>query len=416
MTTFKAGSYKTSTNGVMDLYLEQTINLSTHTASDIESMANSAISNLNGWSWNAIDHIMYVLSNRINFEGAAAYAYLPGDISVFDEDYAPTYLVQMHEFGHNLGQHHSGLGSDPIYDQYNDPTCWMGAHVYEDEGPASCFNGAKSWDFGWYSSNSVEIDPQEKNSYFYLIGINDFLNGEASSEHTTVVKIIGDLETLYMMYNKQEGINSGTAGYGDTVTIVHQPGPYEISWFRSGLNAGQKYEANNFRNGKNLVVEVCEMVSGMPDIAKTIVYLDGFNNISCDDSTTASPVSFPQVSPTASPLECPTSKKPFQVQVQTDNYAEDITFYLQRKKSGKKKGFRKKKIFETTDLLSNQNQIFKTCVLKKECYRFTILDSYGDGLCCIHGQGWYSLTVNGRNIKYSTFESKKKEKKKFGCK
>jgi len=345
MTTFAPGSFATSNNGVMDLTLEQPINISTDTAYDIEPMATSALNNLPNWDWDLIDHVMFVLSATIDFLDAAAFAQLPGDISVYHEEWAAIYIVQMHEMGHNLGMHHSGLGTDLVNDQYEDPTCWMGAHVFEDEGPPSTFNGAKSWEFGWYNSHHVEIDPNGASADLKLIGINDYLNNERTSDHTTVVKINGDSETLYMLYNKKEGINSGTDGYGDHVTIVHSPGVLQISWFRAGLDAGDIYEAANFRDGKKLVVEVCEMASGTPDIARTIVYLDTVNNISCDDTS-------PQTSPSKSPQTSPI--------FDDDSSCMDSLYFLE-KYNAKKKTLVVK---ECSWLENNPKKIGKYCKKK----------------------------------------------------
>ena len=46
------------------------------------------------------------------------------------------------------------------------------------------------------------------------------------------------------------------------------------------------------------------------------------------------------------------------------------------------------------------------CLNKNENYVFTLSDSYGDGLCCAHGNGWYVGMLDGVPIFYgSEFDS-----------
>lgn len=108
----------------------------------------------------------------------------------------------------------------------------MGAHIYADDVPQMCFNGAKSWYFGWYSDHHKAIDPRNGHWNGKLVGIDDYLKKQTSKNEHTVVAKIG---TLFVMYNRKEGINSEVAGDGDTVTIVEQAGPQQQSWKRAAL-------------------------------------------------------------------------------------------------------------------------------------------------------------------------------------
>jgi hypothetical protein len=38
------------------------------------------------------------------------------------------------------------------------------------------------------------------------------------------------------------------------------------------------------------------------------------------------------------------------------------------------------------------------CLPDNVCYTFTILDSYGDGICCAYGAGSYTVTLNGNTV------------------
>jgi hypothetical protein len=145
-----------------------------------------------------------------------------------------------------------------------------------------CFNAAKSWDFGWYSSRHVVINPT--NGYFHglFIGIDDFLNTVTSSNYNVVGKV-GD---YYLMYNRKKGVNSQVQGDGDTVTIIRQPSSGSVSW-----NEGQLIEASGSDTfvkagwggtGKDLVIKVCERRFGTPDYARVLVYLSNVPK-SCND-------------------------------------------------------------------------------------------------------------------------------------
>jgi len=39
------------------------------------------------------------------------------------------------------------------------------------------------------------------------------------------------------------------------------------------------------------------------------------------------------------------------------------------------------------------------CLPANHCYIFAIYDSYGDGICCDEGEGWYTVTYNGEIVK-----------------
>lgn len=38
------------------------------------------------------------------------------------------------------------------------------------------------------------------------------------------------------------------------------------------------------------------------------------------------------------------------------------------------------------------------CLASNECYTFTISDTYGDGICCAYGSGYYTVTYDGVEV------------------
>ena len=111
--------------------------------------------------------------------------------------------------------------------EYADRTCMMGAHIYENDGPRMCFNGAKSWFFGWYSERGGHVEIQDS-WHGKLAGIHAYLENETTEGEHSVVARVGPSTTdnhLYLMFNRKEGVNDGVAGDGDMVTVVEQNGP-----------------------------------------------------------------------------------------------------------------------------------------------------------------------------------------------
>jgi len=112
---------------------------------------------------------MVVAPDEVDWGVGIAWAYAPGPLSAFRDDYAnrmgvqvrmwmnhlvcyihyvicsliyqplPSFIVQMHEFGHNIGLHHSGYDTG----SYADHSCIMGNPSYGDDGPKICWNAAK---------------------------------------------------------------------------------------------------------------------------------------------------------------------------------------------------------------------------------------------------------------------------------
>eukprot|EP00804_Cyclotella_cryptica_P028153 CCRYP_011028-RA/>CCRYP_011028-RA protein AED:0.13 eAED:0.13 QI:434/1/0.6/1/0.5/0.4/5/3085/1111 len=50
-------------------------------------------------------------------------------------------------------------------------------------------------------------------------------------------------------------------------------------------------------------------------------------------------------------------------------------------------------------LTSGSPADYTECLLKKECYEFTIHDTGGDGICCDHGEGSYEVYFEGKQVK-----------------
>ena len=86
----------------------------------------------------------------------------------------------------------------------------MGFGIERDD-EAFCFNGAMSWQMGWYASKSRVVEPSAGGCFEGNVhGISDFGNAASS----TVILKINDLSSTdyYVAFNCQSGINSGNTG------------------------------------------------------------------------------------------------------------------------------------------------------------------------------------------------------------
>jgi len=119
--------------------------------------------------------------------------------------------------------------------------------------------------------------------------------------------------------------------------------------------------------------------------------------------------------PTSNPPSgCPKKKqKELIIEITTDNYGEDETEIYVEKRN--KKGEFKKKFLEKNDFGNNESHVIGKCLKdKNSCYRFTILDSYGDGICCDYGNGSYKVTYGDELVRESSFEAGYNETATFG--
>ena len=88
-----------------------------------------------------------------------------------------------------------------------------------------CFNSAKMWQLGWYSSRQLEWSGTS--TTVQLVGISEYAS--VGSEQHIVFKIPGGLSSLrssddhFIGFNRQTGINSGTREGGNQVTIQTKP-------------------------------------------------------------------------------------------------------------------------------------------------------------------------------------------------
>ena len=201
--------------------------------------------------------------------------------------------------------HHSGKGSQ----SYTDDTGYMGNQLpWDDEGTITCFNPAKMWYLGWFEWRHVVVNPSNINGAFNdkIVSLDDVVNSNTANENM-IVKIEGDANEYFIMFNRAKGMNRGAVGYRDEVVITQQNHESAISYAMAGLSDGEMWTKSNYAGtGKDLIVKNCSREqSGGKDTARVLVYLEGLNEQSCDDNNNPSGP-YPTKSPSKSPTESPT--------------------------------------------------------------------------------------------------------------
>eukprot|EP00548_Thalassiothrix_antarctica_P009548 CAMPEP_0194158756 /NCGR_PEP_ID=MMETSP0152-20130528/77447_1 /TAXON_ID=1049557 /ORGANISM="Thalassiothrix antarctica, Strain L6-D1" /LENGTH=1354 /DNA_ID=CAMNT_0038868245 /DNA_START=102 /DNA_END=4166 /DNA_ORIENTATION=+ len=214
-----------------------------------------------------IEYEVYSIILPSTVPGGGGLARQGGNYQMYASGAENSLELLVHEFGHNLGFHHSGV---PGGSTYGDGSCMMGCCRWAQQ---MCFNAAKSWYTGWYSEPGKE--GYEDLSFFStpgelwigkLVGIDDYLYGIFDENQHRVVTKIG--ESLYMMYNRKKGVNNDVKEYDDTVVIIQQweeSGRSQVLASLDETNSIYTYP-NYIGDSYDLVVKVCDIVN--PPIIK----------------------------------------------------------------------------------------------------------------------------------------------------
>jgi len=101
----------------------------------------------------------------------------------------------------------------------------------------------------------------------------------------------------------------------------------------------------------------------------------------------------PTPSPTASPTASPTSCEVFyELTINTDENGGDTSWDIVYDMDRSTTAASSNKVYES------ESKYVESGCLDTNCYRFTIKDSWNDGMCCSHGEGSYSLKINGSEL------------------
>jgi len=179
-----------------------------------------------------------------------AYAVTGYWLSVYNDRWCTYPSTQMHELGHNMKLAHSGERSNP----YGDQSGLMGYSYGRDDGPRMCFNGAKTYQLGWFKEYHQDLS---SNSGFFtwegnLLG---FVNRDLITDGEKMILRITDNTNLhyFVHFNRGESFNRGTKEGKDLVLVASgykgQDGKYFRSSLLAELNTGQRFTVSGFEGG-----------------------------------------------------------------------------------------------------------------------------------------------------------------------
>lgn len=144
------------------------------------------------------------------------------------------------------------------------------SYPWEDDTPAMCFNGAKSWQLGWYSDKHTTIDGRGPWSG-KLTGIDNYKYKKAK---TVILKIeTQEFEPdLYVMFNHAAGINADTKEGANQVLVTEQFRDHSSNLLAK-MNEKDEFTIDNFDDtGEKLVIKIDKInLSAKQPYAKVIV-------------------------------------------------------------------------------------------------------------------------------------------------
>lgn len=305
----------------------------------------------------------------------AAFAPVNGQYSYANDKggYCGSISAWMHEVGHNIGLYHSGS---------DDKTDLMGASYNEQVTgfQKQCFNAAKNYQLGWYSSMQKKVDPlnfpaPSFSKTFKMVGVNDYDENEDSNK-----KVVIKMKDYYIGYNAKKGITNADRPDADKIFIVKEMGNKETRK-QAALSRGQSHTIENYASGRDVTIKFISKTD------KDVVTIEIF------DDKNAPVETLPPVGNGCYEIT---------VEVVGDNYPKDINWIIENFDTNmvlvSETGYTNKKDFANPDTRS-------FCLPYNTDFRFIMRDDNGDGICCRnYGDGYYR--VLGQEGEVFTFGGK----------
>jgi len=337
-----------------------------------------------------LDHVMLCIPPGTG--GWVAYAYVNSWLSVYNDHWCDSLSAGIHEVGHNLGLAHSGESAT-----YDDQSGLMGYSYNQDDGPLMCFNGVKGWQLGWYPNGQDIITPLQSNSekaFFEgrLIGVAEYNLLDTTTADKVIVQITGYDSDYYVSFNSKKGINSGTQEGGNQVLVHSRPTGenYETSTLKAKLSSGQEYTIE----GSNTIVRVEEIdTTSTPSYSKVFIGNTACSSDSdCDLGEFCTEYSCDVSTGICSSFQdCSQCGGNVDVEIMTDKYGSETTWEVVNIDDGMS-------ALDGGSYSSNSLTTAGSC-LGFGNYEFRIYDSYGDGICCSYGNGYYKLLLDDKVLK-----------------
>jgi len=173
----------------------------------------------------------------------------------------------------------------------------MGVSYNQDNGPKMCFNGAQSWQLGWYNTRHDTFTLSDGTWTGRLIGQVDQNNPSANPTDKVILRIDTSTSTDYYV---SFGIlhNIGTQEAVNQVTVTKMTGDTRAQTLLvAKLSGGGVYTIPNFDNSGNSLRLTVETIntSNNPGYADINVFVPTVESPPTKSPVTASPVTAPVV-------------------------------------------------------------------------------------------------------------------------
>ena len=180
---------------------------------------------------------------------------------------------------------------------------------YRENDTKMCFNSAKSWQLGWYSTNAITIDAGGVR--VYEGDVAGVIEDPSAVNVPQVIKLntpFGD--DFFLHFNLGSGFNSGTKEGANQVMITKtgkEGNSYSPSVLLAKLSAGGSWTSDSVFNGEDVTVtvnsigthaniKICVGICPVVTISPTV------SPSASPDTSTGAPSSSPSASPMASPV------------------------------------------------------------------------------------------------------------------
>jgi len=192
-------------------------------------------------------------------------------------------------------------------------------------------------------------------------------------------------------YDLERGYNRGDSGDLFHSGYVDEIGPNGVS----GSIIASYPNTKAYQNGN--IIDASPKITNISSAGYTMTFDICFG--SCSTSPVATPTASSTDAPNPSPVQnfAPCKNPNFRrlkVTVQTDSWASETSFKVKRQRNGK---FRKV-VWDKNNFEANTLHEFSKCLPKNRCYKLLMFDSFGDGMCCADGHGYYDIKWKGTNI------------------
>lgn len=288
--------------GLLDIVIEEsTLNNNTSSTNRFDTIVRPAmmteVARILGESIFAIaNHILFCMPSGSLDLSVAGIGEVGGMFTFYHLGYCRKLDALIHELGHNLNFHHSGIGML----EYGDMSDYMGgleaakspkeksrreffkveraSETTPIDGagyPRKAFNGHKHWTSGWFQDRASEVHPSISDDIIQrrIVSFVEYSNPNMLRDDLVLLKC----GSLFIQYNRAKGYNLDSSE-PDRVTISEGFFDGALSKRVASLGSGEKYRYSNFDDsGMELVVQVCQVTEQLPgvvDYADVRVYLD----------------------------------------------------------------------------------------------------------------------------------------------